>query len=158
MAYLCLPSSGIKAVQEEMKKTQTEVILEMEILSKRTETTDASITNRIQEIEKRISGIKDRIVEINTLVKESIKSKMFLTQNIQEIWDTIKRSNLRIIGIEEGNIQLKSPENIFNKITEENFLGWRDGSMVKSTDCSSEGPEFKSQQPHGGSQPISNEI
>jgi hypothetical protein len=31
--------------------------------------------------------------------------------------------------------------------------GWRDGSGVKSTDCSSEGPEFKSQQPHGGSQP-----
>jgi hypothetical protein len=32
-------------------------------------------------------------------------------------------------------------------------LGWRDGSAVKSTDCFSEGPEFKSQQPHGGSQP-----
>jgi hypothetical protein len=31
--------------------------------------------------------------------------------------------------------------------------GWRDGSVVKITDCSSEGPEFKSQQPHGGSQP-----
>jgi hypothetical protein len=31
--------------------------------------------------------------------------------------------------------------------------GWRDGSAGKSTDCSSEGPEFKSQQPHGGSQP-----
>jgi hypothetical protein len=31
--------------------------------------------------------------------------------------------------------------------------GWRDGSVVKSTDCSSEGPEFKFQQPHGGSQP-----
>jgi hypothetical protein len=31
--------------------------------------------------------------------------------------------------------------------------GWRDGSVVKSADCSSEGPEFKSQQPHGGSQP-----
>jgi hypothetical protein len=29
----------------------------------------------------------------------------------------------------------------------------RDGSAVKSTDCSSRGPEFKSQQPHGGSQP-----
>jgi hypothetical protein len=25
--------------------------------------------------------------------------------------------------------------------------------QVKSTDCSSKGPEFKSQQPHGGSQP-----
>ena len=33
------------------------------------------------------------------------------------------------------------------------YQGWRDGSVVKSTDCSSKGPEFKSQQPHGGSQP-----
>jgi hypothetical protein len=32
-------------------------------------------------------------------------------------------------------------------------LGWRDGSVVKSTDCSSRGPEFNSQQLHGGSQP-----
>jgi len=31
-------------------------------------------------------------------------------------------------------------------------VGWRDGLVVKSTDCSSRGPEFKSQQPHGGSQ------
>ena len=30
--------------------------------------------------------------------------------------------------------------------------GWRDGSVVKSTDCTSRGPEFNSQQPHGGSQ------
>jgi hypothetical protein len=31
--------------------------------------------------------------------------------------------------------------------------GWSDGSAVRSTDCSSEGPEFNSQQSHGGSQP-----
>jgi hypothetical protein len=31
-------------------------------------------------------------------------------------------------------------------------MGWRDGSVVKSTDYSSRGPEFKSQQPHGSSQ------
>jgi hypothetical protein len=30
--------------------------------------------------------------------------------------------------------------------------GWRDGSVVKSTNCFSRGPEFKSQQLHGGSQ------
>jgi hypothetical protein len=30
---------------------------------------------------------------------------------------------------------------------------WRDGSAVKSTGCSFEGPEFNSQHPHGGSQP-----
>jgi hypothetical protein len=32
-------------------------------------------------------------------------------------------------------------------------MGWRDGSVVKNTDCSSKGPEFNSQQPHGGSHP-----
>jgi hypothetical protein len=32
-------------------------------------------------------------------------------------------------------------------------MGWQDGSAGKSTDCSSKGPELKSQQPHGGSQP-----
>ena len=31
--------------------------------------------------------------------------------------------------------------------------GWRDGSEVKSIACASKGPEFNSQQPHGGSQP-----
>ena len=34
-----------------------------------------------------------------------------------------------------------------------NVEGWRDGSAVKSTDCSFGDPEFKSQQPPGGSQP-----
>jgi hypothetical protein len=33
----------------------------------------------------------------------------------------------------------------------DNIMGWRDGSAVRSTDCSSRGPEFNSQQPHGGS-------
>jgi len=31
-------------------------------------------------------------------------------------------------------------------------LGCRDGSVVESTDCSSRGPEFKSQHPYGNSQ------
>jgi hypothetical protein len=35
----------------------------------------------------------------------------------------------------------------------QNLAGWQVGSVVKSTDCSSRGPEFNSQQPHGGPQP-----
>jgi hypothetical protein len=38
-------------------------------------------------------------------------------------------------------------------ISKDKVLDWRDGSVVKSTDSSSEGPEFKSQQTRGGSQP-----
>jgi len=42
--------------------------------------------------------------------------------NIQEIQDTMRRSNLRIISIEETkDSQLKGPVNIFNKIIEYNF-------------------------------------
>ena len=48
--------------------------------------------------------------------------KMILTQNIQEIQDTIRRPNLQIIGIDENeDFQLKGPANIFNKVIEENF-------------------------------------
>jgi hypothetical protein len=43
--------------------------------------------------------------------------------------------------------------NILRVILKIGSLGWRDGSAVKSTACSSTGPEFNSQQPHGGSQP-----
>jgi hypothetical protein len=41
--------------------------------------------------------------------------------------------------------------------TKQNW-GWRGCSVVKSTDCSSRGPEFNFQQPHGGSQPSVNGI
>jgi hypothetical protein len=49
----------------------------------------------------------------------------------------------------------KSTEGKQNKqiTTKISFSGWQDGSAGKSTDCSSKGPEFKSQQPHGVSQP-----
>jgi len=51
--------------------------------------------NRIQEIEERISGAEDTIENIETVVKENAKSKKLLTQNIQEIQDAMRRSNLR---------------------------------------------------------------
>ena len=50
------------------------------------------------------------------------KSIKNLTQNVEEIWDTMKRWNLRIIGIEEGEeIEFKGTENILNIIEEKLF-------------------------------------
>jgi hypothetical protein len=34
-------------------------------------------------MEERITGVEDMVKEINTLVKENAKSKMFMPQNIQ---------------------------------------------------------------------------
>ena len=68
-----------------MKKTLTEERLDMENLGKRIGTADTSITNRIQEIDERISDTEDIAEKINSLIKEQNKSNKLLTQNIQEI-------------------------------------------------------------------------
>jgi hypothetical protein len=45
-----------------------------------------------------------------------------LTQNIQEIQDTLRKPNLRIIGIDENeDFQLKGPVNIFTKLLKKKF-------------------------------------
>ena len=75
----------LKTEIEVMKKTQTDGRLDMEHLGKQTGTTETSITNRIQEIEERISDTEDTIAEINSLIKENNKSNKFLTQNIKEM-------------------------------------------------------------------------
>jgi hypothetical protein len=81
-----------------------------------------SISNRIPEMEERISGAEDSVENIDTTIKENAKWKKILTQNIQEIQDTMRRPNLRIIDIDENeDFQLKRPVNIFNKIIKENF-------------------------------------
>jgi len=49
--------------------------LGIEILGKRSGVIDASITNRIQEVEERISGAEDTIENIDTTVKGNVKHK-----------------------------------------------------------------------------------
>ena len=95
----------IKQVKETVQDLKTEIevkkrtkgILYMENLGKWIGTTEKSKSNRIQEKEEKISGAENALVKIDSLVKENIKSNKFLTQNIQEIWDTMKKPSLRII-------------------------------------------------------------
>jgi hypothetical protein len=107
---------------ETIKKTQKEKALEIEILGKKSGTIDVSISNKTQEMEERISDAEDYIENIVTTIKENVKCKKILTQNIQENQDTMRRPKLRIIGLDENeDFQIKGPVNIFNKIIEENF-------------------------------------
>jgi uncharacterized coiled-coil protein SlyX len=86
-----------------MKKSQREMTtLQIENLGKRSGVIDASITNRIQEIEKRISGVEDYIENINTTIKENAKYKKILTHNIQEIQNTMRKTNLQIVDIDKN--------------------------------------------------------
>jgi predicted nucleic acid-binding Zn-ribbon protein len=73
----------LKLEIETIKKSQRETTLEMENLGKRSGVIDASITNRIHEIEERISGAENTIEDIDTTVKENAKCKKPLITNIQ---------------------------------------------------------------------------
>jgi hypothetical protein len=69
-------------------------------------------------VEDRISELKDKI-EIEEILVKQHKS---CERNMQELSDSIKRPNLRIMGIEESEeVQAKGMRNILNKIITENF-------------------------------------
>jgi chromosome segregation ATPase len=90
----------LKMEVETMKKTQRETTLEIETLGKKSGTINVSISNGIQEMEERISDAEDSIGNMDTTIKENAKCKKILTQNIQEIQDTMRRPNLWIIGVD----------------------------------------------------------
>ena len=69
----------LKREVDTIKKTQSKAKLEIETLGKRSGTIDASISNRIQEMEERISGAEDSIENIGTTIKKITKCKRILT-------------------------------------------------------------------------------
>ena len=60
---------------ETIKKSQMEITLEIGNLGKKSGVIDASINNRIQEIEKRISGAEDSIENIGSTIHKNAKCK-----------------------------------------------------------------------------------
>jgi hypothetical protein len=60
---------------EAIKKLQRETAVETENLGKRSVIIDGSITNRIQEIEERISGENNTIENIDITIKENAKKQ-----------------------------------------------------------------------------------
>jgi predicted nucleic acid-binding Zn-ribbon protein len=78
----------LKLELETIKKSQRERTLELENLGKKLRIIGGTITNRIQEIEERISDAEETIENIDTIVKEHSKCKKLLIQNIQETQDT----------------------------------------------------------------------
>ena len=67
----------------------------MENLGKVSGTTDASITNRMKEMEKTVSGVGETVEETDSSVTENVKSDEIPTQNFQKIWDTMNSPNLK---------------------------------------------------------------
>jgi predicted nucleic acid-binding Zn-ribbon protein len=60
---------------ETIKKTQSTTTLEIETLRNKSGNIDMSISNKIQEMEERISDSGDSIENVDTTIKENTKCK-----------------------------------------------------------------------------------
>ena len=88
---------------EELKNKQTEMnntITEMK-------NTLEGINTRITEAEERISDLEDRMVEFTAMEDNKEKRMKRNEDSLRDLWDNIKRTNIRIIGSQEKKRESK---------------------------------------------------
>jgi chromosome segregation ATPase len=87
-----------------------------------TQNTVEGHSSRLEQVENRISELEDKM-EIQGKTEELlVKQLKSCKRNVQKFTDSIKRPNLRIMGIEEGEeVKAKGICNTFNKIMTESF-------------------------------------
>ena len=79
------------------------------------------INSRITEAEERISDLEDKIVEITTTEQKKEKRMKRIEDSLRDLWENIKQTNIRIIGVPEEEEKKKGTEKIFEGTTDKNF-------------------------------------
>ena len=79
------------------------------------------INSRITEAEERVSDLEDKIVEITTAEQNKEKRMKRIEDSLGDLWDNIKCTNIRIIGVPEEEDKKKGTEKICEEIIVENF-------------------------------------
>ena len=79
------------------------------------------ISSRITEAEEQISDLEDKIVEITTAEQNKEKRMKGIQDSLRDLWDYIKCTNIRIIGVPEEEEKKKGTENISEEIIVENI-------------------------------------
>ena len=57
--------------------------------------------SRICEAEERVSELKDTMVEITSTERNKVKRMKRTEDNLRDLWDNIKHTNIEIIGVPE---------------------------------------------------------
>ena len=91
--------------------------------------------SRITEAQDRISEVEDRMVEINEAERKKEKRIKRNEDNLRDLWDNVKCTNIRIIGAPEDEDKKKGDEKILEKIIVENFpkMGKEIATQVQET-------------------------
>jgi Mg2+ and Co2+ transporter CorA len=78
-------------------------------------------SSRLEQAEDRISELEDEMLIEGKTKKLLVRQLNTCERNMKELTDSIKRPNLRIMDIAEGEeMQTKDIRNIFNKIIQKN--------------------------------------
>ena len=78
-------------------------------------------SSRITEVENRISGLEDKMVEINESERKKEKQIKRNEDNLKDLQDSVKCPNIQIIGVPEEEDKRKDHEKILDEIRVENF-------------------------------------
>ena len=71
--------------------------------------------------EEQISELEDKMVEITSEEQNKVKRMKRTEDSLRDLWDNIKHTNIRIIGVPEEEEKKKEYEKIFEEIIVENF-------------------------------------
>jgi len=122
----------IKNLEHKMEKMQESINKDLEELRNiHTETNNTiteikntleGINSKISEAEEWISELEDKMVEITSEEQNKVKRMKRTEDSLRDLWDNIKCTNIRIIGIPEKEEKKKGYEKIFEEIIVENFL------------------------------------
>jgi DNA repair exonuclease SbcCD ATPase subunit len=116
-----MTNKEINELRTKIDNIKKEGTQDMENLRKKNETelqnTMEGQSSRIEQTEDRISELEDEKVIKGKTEELLIKQLKTCEKKMQELTNSIKRPNLRIMGIEEGKeVQAKGMCNIFKKI------------------------------------------
>ncbi|KAK1346554.1 LOW QUALITY PROTEIN: hypothetical protein QTO34_000411 [Cnephaeus nilssonii] len=76
---------------------------------------------QLQEAEDQISELEDQVQKQAQSEQQLEKRIKKQEESLRELWDNMKRSNMRIIGLPEGQEEQQRLENLFEEIMTENF-------------------------------------
>ena len=79
------------------------------------------INSRISEAEEQISEPEDKRVEITSEEQNKVKRMKRPEDNLRDLWDNIKCTNIQIIGVPGEEEKKKEYEKFFEEIIVENF-------------------------------------
>ena len=77
--------------------------------------------SRITEAKDRISEVEDRMVEINETERKKEKLIKRNEDNLGDLWDNVKCTNIQIIGVPKEEEKKKDPEKTLEELIVENF-------------------------------------